>query len=1007
MNVDAWFLDRLERVVADRPGAVAVLDRGEPALSYGDLWDQASRLGTALRQRGAVKGSLVVLGLGKSPDWIVSMLGAWWAGAAFLPLAPGIPEGRLASVIGESRPTLAIAEGAVAESLMNLGVPTIGVEGWRDSPVSAPARPRPDDLAYVIFTSGSTGRPKGVMVPHRGIVPLLDAQVSAFGLRSGCRALWLLNPGFDASLSDIGTALLSGATLCIEPEEALRTPAALFDVLLRRRITHLDLPPALLRVLDPDALPEGVETLVIGGEPCPPEVVRRWAVRARVVNVYGPTEATVCTSLCLCDPASWDGPILGRPIPGTRYRVLDDALKPVPTGTSGELFIAGPGLALGYLGDPALTSRRFLMRDGERLYRTGDRVSLRPDGEYVFLGRVDRQVKVRGQLVEPEEIEARLLDHPGIAHAAVIKRPLGRRGQGREGLVAFVVPRRPEAPPRASDLRAWLARSLPSWMLPNRFSALDDLPRLDSGKPDLAALASRPLGRPGPAVALDGDSPGEMLAAIWCEVLGLDSVSTAEGFYEQGGDSLALLEAVTGAHARNLLIPPALLADGRSIDDIVRWLRDREARTDDPSSPPPGALECAFLRAESEDPGWAAFLRGSGARPDRSSWGPPRVVLLTGGSGHLGSRLLAELLRTTEAEILVLVRATDEDEGRSRLAAALASHGVEVFQDAWGRVRAVPGDIERPRLGLAMSEWGALAGRVDTIYHNAARVNLVLPYEALRTANVLGTREVLRFQGTGRVKRLHYTSTLSVFVATDGNRGRIREDDRLESTRWVFGGYAQTKWAAEWLVRAAGGAVGPTSIYRLGLITGDSRTGRSSPDDFLARFLRGLTRLGCVPHVGGDAGLTLDVTPVDFAAAAMARLSLAEPPRGPGPSTLHIANPEPLSLADLVESLRSRGVPLREVPPGLFRASLSDLERLDPEAAVACLALCRALPGGDAAFVAYRTMDLFQATGVEFACDAAREALAGSDAKWPVPGRVLLERYLAAEPSMFGTGSGP
>src|SRR5262249_26066098 len=167
-----------------------------------------------------------------------------------------------------------------------------------------------------------------------------------------------------------------------------------------------DLPPALLRVLDPDSLPDTLRTLIAGGEPSPPEVVRRWARRFHVVNVYGPTEATVCTSLSTCDPHTWDQPLLGQLIAGARYLVLDGQFRPAAPGTPGELAIAGPGLARGYLGRPELTAAKFPTVGGERFYRTGDRVVLRPDGEYVFLGRIDRQVKVRGQLVEPGEVEA-------------------------------------------------------------------------------------------------------------------------------------------------------------------------------------------------------------------------------------------------------------------------------------------------------------------------------------------------------------------------------------------------------------------------------------------------------------------------------------------------------------------------------------------------------------------------------------------------------------------------
>src|SRR5690606_1464903 len=216
-----------------------------------------------------------------------------------------------------------------------------------------------------------------------------------------CRALFYLSPTFDASVSDIGTALLSGAALCVEPG-VRRTPASMMALIRERGVTHLDLPPSVLATLDPGELPASVQTIVIGGEVCPADVVRRWASRVRLVNVYGPTEATICTSLGACDPETWDRPLIGRPLPGIGYEVVDEALDPVPQGTPGELLIDGVGLARGYLNDPELTRKRFPTLRGRRVYRTGDRVVLHHDGEFEFLGRIDRQIKLHGLRIEPE-----------------------------------------------------------------------------------------------------------------------------------------------------------------------------------------------------------------------------------------------------------------------------------------------------------------------------------------------------------------------------------------------------------------------------------------------------------------------------------------------------------------------------------------------------------------------------------------------------------------------------
>jgi thioester reductase-like protein len=474
-----------------------------------------------------------------------------------------------------------------------------------------------------------------------------------------------------------------------------------------------------------------------------------------------------------------------------------------------------------------------------------------------------------------------------------------------------------------------------------------------------------------------------MLAEIWSAVLGRPADPDL-GFFEQGGDSLGVLEVAAAAHARGLTIPPALVAEGRTVREIAAWLRE--------GTTTPGAMPAVELEADA-----AAVLRAQGvANPGRcpglgapspSGWDPSAhpegvrapspgqrpgsncTVLLTGATGFLGSWLLPELLSRTTAEVVCLVRGTGRVQPHPR-------------------VREVLGDLEKPSLGLASADWEELADRVDTVYHCAAAVNVVLPYDRLRPANLLGTAEVLRLLAAGRPKRLHYASTLSVFVATDRNHGSLREDDDLTQTRLVYGGYAQTKWAAERLLRLAGGRCGPVAHYRLGLITGDTRTGRSPGRDFLTLFLRGLARLGGYP-AGVEGKLFIDITPVDYAAAAMAALSLGGV--HPDGTTFHVANPRTLSLDGLVGALKASGVRLDALGPDEFRERVRSL---DPEAAAACLGLCRAIPGEG--FDRLRTADLFQATGVTFDQRNTLAGLAGTGVECPPPSPDLLAKYVAA-----------
>ena len=894
---------------------------------------------------------LIGLGIGRSAGFVAAAVGCWRAGAAFLPLDARSPADRLEFIVRDSNLSLAVAAGPQADELRRLGVAVLDLDATTDGGISVY---RPDRLAYAVYTSGSTGRPKGVLVEHRGIVNLLDAQIVEFELTPGSRALWVLSPAFDASVSDIGTVLLAGATLCVEHEDDLHDPVRLTRLLHDRAITHVDLPPAFLRVLDPDELPATLRTVVIGGEPASAGAVRRWAGRVRVVNVYGPTEGTVCTSLGACDPASWAEPLLGRPIPGIRYQVLDGELNPVPDGGVGELFITGVGLARGYLDRPDLTATKFPTVRGERAYRTGDWVRVRADGEFVFVGRADRQFKLRGQLVEPGEIEARLLELPGVREAAVIRRSTG----GRDALAAVIAVNDTMLSPGA--VREHLARAVPPWMVPQRVEFVPELPRTTAGKVNYPALETElpnPLPLEGPGSVASPVPAAEVTPSsrrVVCAVLGRPA-DPAVGFLEQGGDSLGVLQVAAAAYARGLTLRPSLIAGGLTVCEIAARLG---------AGPERDALPAAFLGAEAA----AELCRMPPPAVGRGNpTAVPGRILLTGATGFLGSWLLRELLARTSAEIYCLVRSPSRLPGHPR-------------------VHPMCGDLERPRLSLPAAQWENLANRIEAVYHCAAAVDVIRPYGRLRAANLGGAAAVLGLIGAGRPKRLHYASTLSVFVSTDRNTGAMREEDDLTATGEVYGGYAQTKWASERLLRLAGGRFGPVVHYRLGLITGDTLGGRGTGRDLFTQFVRGLARVGGYPL--GVGRLSLDITPVDYAAAALVRLSLVDRPDG---ATFHLANPRSLTLAELLDALRAAGVRLEPLAAREFRKRAAGL---DPPTAAACLGLCRSLPGRD--FDQLRGADLFQATGVRFEQANTTAGLAGSGILCPPPDIALIRRYVIA-----------
>ncbi|HEU4452177.1 MAG TPA: amino acid adenylation domain-containing protein, partial [Longimicrobium sp.] len=448
----------------------------------------------------------------------------------------------------------------------------------------------PDHLAYVIHTSGSTGTPKGVMVPHRGVPNLAFAQARRFGIDGTSRVLQFASFSFDAAVAELFDALLTGATLVMAPREALLPGAGLLETLRRGRVTVATLPPSVLAILPPDDLPE-LRTVVSAGEAVDAATVERWSAGRAFVNAYGPTEVTVCATSAACE-ADGRAPAIGRPLENVRVYVLDAAGRPAPVGVPGELYVGGVGVARGYLGRPGLTAGRFVpdpfgREPGARLYRTGDRVRWLDGGTLEFLGRLDEQVKVRGFRIEPGEVEAALRRHAGVRECIVVAR---EAASGEARLVGYVVG---EADP--GELRAQLRRSLPDYMVPGAFVALEQLPLTPNGKIDRRALPD-----PDPGAGEDRAAPRtpteEILAGIWGELLGMEGVGADDEFFALGGHSLLATRLVSRIREAFGVEMPIRAVFEDSVLSALSARVDEALRADDGVRLPP-----LLPRAEGED----------------------------------------------------------------------------------------------------------------------------------------------------------------------------------------------------------------------------------------------------------------------------------------------------------------------------------------------------------------------------------------------------------------------
>ncbi|MGW7057978.1 amino acid adenylation domain-containing protein [Streptomyces sp. NPDC054904] len=568
----ALFADQVART----PERVAV-ESADESLTYAELDARTDELASRLTAHGVGPEDVVALVLGRSVESVVAPLAVMKAGAAYLPVDPDYPTERIGFMFDDARPTAALTTEAHRDAVPGFSGPVLLLDGVRepapDRSGTATGRPTSvDSPAYLIYTSGSTGVPKGVVVTHRGLAAFAAGERERFAVDADSRVLQFSSPSFDASVLELCMALTSGATLVV-PAPGPLAGEPLARLIADRAVTHALIPPAALASVPPVELP-GLDCLIVGGDATSSELVARWAPGRRMVNAYGPTESTVAVSMSTPLRPTGTAPPIGAPVPDTRVHVLDGALRPVPPGAPGELYVAGAGLARGYHRRAGLTSERFVANPygapGERMYRTGDVVRRGDDGQYTFVGRVDDQVKVRGFRIELGEIESALARHDGVDRAAVI---VHEARPGVKQLVAYVVPSGP-AGTDSEALRGHVAELLPEYMVPAAVVTLATLPLMVNGKLDRKALPAprfTATARRAPAGERE-----ELLCRLFAEVLGLTEVGVDQSFFELGGDSIISIQLVGRARKAGMRFTPRDVFTLKTVEALVAAVESAE-----------------------------------------------------------------------------------------------------------------------------------------------------------------------------------------------------------------------------------------------------------------------------------------------------------------------------------------------------------------------------------------------------------------------------------------------
>jgi aspartate racemase len=572
---------------ARSPDAMAVIGiREGEQLTYRQLDEQSDQLAARLGKVVSKPDSTIAICLDRSPTMIVAVLGALKSGAAYLPLDPNIPQNRLQFQLEDAAPAAILTSGQLAERFDGAAMPVMWLD---DAAYDGPPSPSKasglkatagGDLAYVMYTSGSTGRPKGVEIEHRALAGYTATAAKMFQLDPDDRVLQFAALAFDTAAEEIFPTLTRGATLVLRDEAMLGSAGAFFEACRRHAITVLDLPTAfwrqLVRQMEQQSLdpPAELRLVILGGErarrDCWEIWRRRVGDRVRLLNTYGPTEATIVSTVwdATTDEAPGREIPIGRPVAGAAAYILDNRGQLAAPGTPGELHLGGPGLARGYRNRPQLDAERFIPNPftdaaSPRLYRTGDLVRRLPCGELEFLGRTDGQIKLRGFRIEPGEIEAVLCEHSDVTEAAVIAH---EDSSGRLQLAAYVGSTQ-ASPPTVDMLRRHVRQKLPDYMTPTQWVVLGELPHTTSGKIDRPHLPRPTADRAASAVEYAAPrTPGEQaLAHVWSRVLEIERVGVDDNFFDLGGDSLLAIQLAASAAEDGLPLTAGLVMQHQTI----------------------------------------------------------------------------------------------------------------------------------------------------------------------------------------------------------------------------------------------------------------------------------------------------------------------------------------------------------------------------------------------------------------------------------------------------------
>ncbi len=904
--------------VKETPDHKAVISNSQ-SLTYKELNEKSNKLANFLLKNKCGKNSLIAVLADHDLSLAVNLLAILKIGASYIPIDPMSGIEHIKNILADCKPEVILVKKKYTKVIKKITTSKIispdgvahDIENEDFQNLVCPFDS--SQLAYIIYTSGTTGKPKGVMVTHKGIIRLVK-NTNYISIKSFDKVAQAANISFDAATFEIWGALLNGATLIEVSKDSLLNPIKFSRFLKNKKISILFLTAPLFHehVSNMPEMFSNLTYLLVGGDVVKPEKVQKLiqceaGSPKYILNGYGPTENTTFTTTYLMSENNLysDSIPIGKPISNTTAYILDEHLLPTPLGVPGQLFTGGDGVAIGYLNNVELTNEKFinnpfLENGNDRLYKTGDIARWTPEGTIDYLGRIDKQVKIRGHRVELEGIEKIVLKNGNILQCVVIE---AKEKNQENYLIAYLVKDKSVGNNVLSEIKRELSKTLPDYMIPRFFLIVNKIPLTLNGKIDFKKL---PLPdkdkREYQSQYVPPSSEIEQkLCTIWAKLFFLKKVSVLDDFFDLGGHSLLLTKLILDVKRMfNFDLNIHEFLKFPTIAYLARIIYNKsDLKIDELSK-----------KIIADDISWNKYNIRKHSQHSNKNGG---AILITGCTGFLGAYLLASLSREYEGDIYCLIRASSMDQAVVRLNQTIKKYDLNLRLK--NRIKPLFGDISLPCLGLSSETYSILTEKIDAIYHNAAHVNHIYGYEILRQENVLSTIEVIKLATLNRIKKICYISTLSAVVEY------ISEEEVIEdfipdfsNSSHLLDGYNQTKWASEKILAVAHLKGIAVKIFRPGWILGDTQTGRvSSEKNHLLLLLKGCIQMKAAP----DWEMELNILPVDFLAESIIKISLESDIKK---NVFNFSNNHSITWKELILFLNNNGFPISIVDSSEWRS---------------------------------------------------------------------------------------